>query len=250
MFYLCGFSKTSFSLLLSKIILYFTGRDEPTKESLGNYLLIYEIFIIIWITFGLGYVLMIILAISDGLRKPASKVAKKLAKAEKVVLEKVLHEVVILKRSRKGHHPVNNPNVSEVGEVSPDGLSFQNDAFKEETLPTSAEDSDVTELFEEMNHDTITSLRHFVDSAMRSKRHSFHYQGSVKSSHESITAASVHGDNTSPASSSASSAKSNWRRLMPRRFSLRSKFSIIVLKVTTGKAHFPCLPVATRVMPQ
>ena len=207
-----------------------SGRDEGTKSKLGNYLYIYETFVIIWITFGLGYVLMIILAISDGLKKPAAKVAKKLRKAEKVVLEKVLNEVVALKR--RNHQNVNEQrNTADVS----DGLSFHNDAF--EVTPSNTGNSDVSDLIEEMNQDTITSLRNFVDSASqyhRKRRHSPNLYihsttaSSITSSNDSITtsgggkSASVHGDNNVIASSAASS---NWRRLMPRKLSLRSKLA-------------------------
>ena len=85
---------------------------------------VYETFVVIWITFGLGYVLMIIMAISDGLKKPASKVAKGFRKAEKVLLEKVLTEVVALKTATR-----RNQNVNTSADVS-DGLSFHNAAFE------------------------------------------------------------------------------------------------------------------------
>ena len=206
-----------------------SGRDEGTKSKLGNYLYIYETFVIIWITFGLGYVLMIILAISDGLKNPAAKVAKKLRKAEKVVLEKVLTEVVALKR--RNHQNVNEQrNTADVS----DGLSFHNDAF--EVTPSNTGNSDVSDLIEEMNQDTITSLRNFVDSASqyhRKRRHSPNLcihsttASSITSSNDSIStsggagkSASVHGDNNVIAS-----ASSNWRRLMPRNLSLRSKLA-------------------------
>ena len=73
------------------------GRDEGTKEKLGNYLYVYEVFVVIWIIFGLGYVFMIIGELMEGLRAPAKKAVKKLKKAEKVILERVLHEIVVMK---------------------------------------------------------------------------------------------------------------------------------------------------------
>ena len=111
---------------------------------------------------------MIIMAISDGLKKPASKVAKGFRKAEKVLLEKVLTEVVALKTATR-----RNQNVNTSADVS-DGLSFHNAAF--EATPNTV-NSDVSDLIEEMNQDTITSLRNFVDSGSQyhQKRHSHHY---------------------------------------------------------------------------
>ena len=167
---------------------------------------------------------MIIMAISDGLKKPASKVAKGFRKAEKVLLEKALTEVVALKTATR-----RNQNVNTSADVS-DGLSFHNAAF--EATPNTV-NSDVSDLIEEMNQDTITSLRNFVDSASQyhhRKRHSHHYihsttGSSITSSNDSIStsggagkSASVHGDNNVIAS-----ASSNWRRLVPRKLSLRSK---------------------------
>ena len=210
----------------------FLGRDEGTKANLGNYLYVYETFVVIWITFGLGYVLMIIMAISDGLKKPASKVAKGFRKAEKVLLEKVLTEVVALKTATR-----RNQNVNTSADVS-DGLSFHNAAF--EATPNTV-NSDVSDLIEEMNQDTITSLRNFVDSASQyhRKRHSHHYihsttASSITSSNDSIStsggagkSASVHGDNNVIAS-----ASSNWRRFVPRKLSLRSKLLSLSFKHT------------------
>ena len=75
----------------------FSGRDDATREKLGDFLYVYEIFVVIWIIFGLGYVFMIIGELMEGLRSPARKAAKKLRKARKVILERVLHEVVLIK---------------------------------------------------------------------------------------------------------------------------------------------------------
>ena len=43
---------------------------------------------------------MIIGVIADGLKKPARKAAKKLAKAEKAILARVLQEIVVIKSSK------------------------------------------------------------------------------------------------------------------------------------------------------
>ena len=137
-----------------------------------------------------------------------------------------------LVEAAKNHQNVNEQrNTADVS----DGLSFHNDAF--EVTPSNTGNSDVSDLIEEMNQDTITSLRNFVDSASqyhRKRRHSPNLYihsttaSSITSSNDSITtsgggkSASVHGDNNVIASSAASS---NWRRLMPRKLSLRSKLA-------------------------
>ena len=95
-----------------------------------------------------------------------------------------------------------------------------------------ATNSDVSDLIEEMNHDTITSLRNFVESAYYVKRASYQTQSnSTKSnSNDSINAgskaASIHGDQTSTSNSSG------WRRLLPRKLSLRSKSIILCILKT------------------
>ena len=101
---------------------------------------------------------------------------------------------------RRNHQNVNEQrNTADVS----DGLSFHNDAF--EVTPSNTGNSDVSDLIEEMNQDTITSLRNFVDSASQyhRKRHSHHYiQSSITSSNDSIStsggavkSASVHDEN-------------------------------------------------------
>ena len=53
--------------------------------------------IIIWILFGLGYIFMIVTVITDGISKPARKAAKKLAEAEKVMLARIVKEIILKK---------------------------------------------------------------------------------------------------------------------------------------------------------
>ena len=64
---------------------------------MGGFKYVYLVFTVVWIIFGLGYVFMIIGVITDGLKAPAKKAAKKLAKAEKAVIAKVLQEIVLIK---------------------------------------------------------------------------------------------------------------------------------------------------------
>lgn len=66
-------------------------------DRLGNWDIVYEIGLIVWIIFGLGYIFMIINVITDGLKKPARKAAKRLRKAEKVMVARILQEIVIMK---------------------------------------------------------------------------------------------------------------------------------------------------------
>ena len=54
-------------------------------------------YLIIWILFGLGYIFMIISVITDGIKTPARKAVKKLAEAEKVMLARIVREIVLKK---------------------------------------------------------------------------------------------------------------------------------------------------------
>ena len=47
--------------------------------------------------FGLGYIFMIISVITDGIKTPARKAVKKLAEAEKVMLARIVWEIVLKK---------------------------------------------------------------------------------------------------------------------------------------------------------
>ena len=53
--------------------------------------------LIIWILFGLGYLFMIVSVITDGIKTPARKAIKKLAEAKKVILARILREIMLKK---------------------------------------------------------------------------------------------------------------------------------------------------------
>ena len=76
---------------------YFAGRDPAVLEKLGNWKVLYETVIVAWIIFGLGYVIMIINIIADGLKAPAKKIARKIHKTEKAIYAKVLQELILIK---------------------------------------------------------------------------------------------------------------------------------------------------------
>ncbi len=63
-------------------------------DRLGGWDIVYEIGLVVWIIFGLGYIFMIITVISDGLKRPARKAAKRLKRAEKVMVSRILHEIL------------------------------------------------------------------------------------------------------------------------------------------------------------
>ncbi len=150
-----------------------TGRDKNVLDKMGDYKVIYEIAVVVWIIFGLGYVFMIINVISQGMKAPARRAAKRLALAEKALMAKVLEELVVIKSDKRSKPET---EVIEGGEDVPDqdpmallnSQGFKNEAYTEspvrETAPN-AKKANVDEMIEEMNHDTITSLRNFVTSA-------------------------------------------------------------------------------------
>ena len=95
------FSNYNLSILLCNnnyIIFIFLGKDQAVLNGLGEWgQHFYEIGVVTWIIFGLGYLFMIIQIISEGLRAPAKRVVKKmrkLTKAEKSVLSKIFHELI------------------------------------------------------------------------------------------------------------------------------------------------------------
>ena len=91
-----NFSKY-FMYILTQNVNYFPGRDPAVLEKLGNWKVLYETIVVAWIIFGLGYVIMIINIIADGLKAPAKKIARKLHKTEKAIYAKVLQELILIK---------------------------------------------------------------------------------------------------------------------------------------------------------
>ena len=83
----------------NKFIFYEPGRDQATLDELGSWAIVYEIMLMIWITFGLGYLVMLISLITKSLRKPAKRAAKTFKKAEKILVDRIINEIVIM-RSR------------------------------------------------------------------------------------------------------------------------------------------------------
>ena len=71
-------------------IVIISGREEDVLDRLGNWQVVYEIGMIVWIVFGLGYIFMIITVIADALRKPARKAAKTFNARRKVMMTKIL----------------------------------------------------------------------------------------------------------------------------------------------------------------
>ena len=82
------------------------GKDQAVLNGLGEWgQHFYEIGVVTWIIFGLGYLFMIIQIISEGLRAPAKRVVRKIrkiTKAEKSDLLKILHELIRSKVSTPG----------------------------------------------------------------------------------------------------------------------------------------------------
>jgi hypothetical protein len=57
--------------------------------------------------FGLGYIFMIVGIITDGISTPARKAAKKLAEAEKIMIEKIIRELIMLRKAKARYYLIN-----------------------------------------------------------------------------------------------------------------------------------------------
>ncbi len=79
-----------------------SGRYESVLDDLGNWDVVYQIALIVWIVFGLGYVFMIVGVIAENLKKPARSAARRFRKAEKAMTSKILQEIVIMKTTVGG----------------------------------------------------------------------------------------------------------------------------------------------------
>ena len=164
-----------------------------------NWRIVYEIFIFIWVLFGLGYLFMIITVISDGLSFPAKQAAKKLKTAERQLVTKILTEVMnrrgmkadtldgMFERKVTNITLVNEYDEDEnqaVTDAAPPHNVNQEEANTEGDAEVSASDagivvesknhmnstSSVDGFLEELNHDTITSLHNFMSSALYVQR--------------------------------------------------------------------------------
>lgn len=75
----------------------FLGRDQEVLKKLGGWGIVYEIGLIVWIIFGLGYLIMIISNITMSLQKPARKAAKGIKMAEKVMFTRIFQEILVMR---------------------------------------------------------------------------------------------------------------------------------------------------------
>jgi len=76
---------------------WFLGRDESVLEDLSNWDIVYEIGLVVWIIFGLGYIFMVIAVITEALRKPAKSAARRFKRGRRAMMARVLTEVVNMK---------------------------------------------------------------------------------------------------------------------------------------------------------
>eukprot|EP00094_Tigriopus_californicus_P008119 TCALIF_07815-PA protein Name:"Similar to Ork1 Open rectifier potassium channel protein 1 (Drosophila melanogaster)" AED:0.05 eAED:0.03 QI:539/0.87/0.66/1/0.87/0.88/9/102/639 len=81
---------------------YVAGRDQEVVKKLGGWGIVYEIGLIVWIVFGLGYLIMIISNITMSLQKPARKAAKRIKMAEKVMVSRIIHEILVMRSKGSG----------------------------------------------------------------------------------------------------------------------------------------------------
>ena len=91
------------------VFILFTGRDPEVLARLGNWKIVYEISLVVWIIFGLGYIFMIITIITDSMRKPARSAAKRFRKAEKVMVTRILDEILEIKAKKVRNHLLKMP---------------------------------------------------------------------------------------------------------------------------------------------
>ena len=143
---------------------------------------LYEVLIIIWIIFGLGYIFMVISLLTSGFIAPAKKAAQKFREAEKQLMTKIMHEVVALR------HRNYQQNLDESGlQIS---VQSRNPAAEHESTHGQLSDQElspnagsahdvadglvngvsVKQFLDDLNHDTITSLHQFMTSAMTVRR--------------------------------------------------------------------------------
>ena len=90
------------------MFLLFLGKDPVVLKSLGYWEYLYEAAVIVWIIFGLGYVIMIINIIADGLKAPARKIKTFATKTEKAIMSKIFEEIVIIKSKVRYCNPTNS----------------------------------------------------------------------------------------------------------------------------------------------
>ena len=155
-----------------------TGNNQDTLNAIGYWEYVYLAGVFIWIVFGLGYIFMIIGIIADGIKEPAKKAVKKLAQAEKVILSKVLQEIVDIKEGKQSENQMTvaeeNGNFQNFQSISAT-KGLKNDANNltpnhnntTNNFPQSNKVTEVhvQEMIEELNDSTITSLHKFVESA-------------------------------------------------------------------------------------
>ena len=79
---------------------------------MGNWAEFYQACLMIWITFGLGYVFMLIAIIAEGLQKPARSAAKRFKARRRMAMGKVVEELTKMKEEEAARR------VSSIGKQS------------------------------------------------------------------------------------------------------------------------------------
>jgi hypothetical protein len=70
------------------------GRSSEVVDRLGNWNIVYELGLIVWIIFGLGYLFMIVDMLATAIRKPGRRAAKGIRAAERIMMTRVIKEIV------------------------------------------------------------------------------------------------------------------------------------------------------------
>lgn len=98
---------------------YVAGRDQEVLKKLGGWGIVYEIGLIVWIIFGLGYLIMIISNITMSLQKPARKAAKGIKMAEKVMFTRIFQEILVMRSKGSAEKLYDNEPRARISDSDP-----------------------------------------------------------------------------------------------------------------------------------
>lgn len=100
---------------------------------MGNWKVVYEIGLVVWIVFGLGYIFMLIQVIADSLRKPARKAAKGIKKEGTVLFTMIFSQFIRSKTSGRSSVVTSEADEEETREVEDDDSEEENTRAIEDT---------------------------------------------------------------------------------------------------------------------
>jgi len=110
--------------------------------------LVYEVFIIVWIVFGLGYILMVINLVTDAYKKSYQKAASALRPSDKQLISTVLREVLARRQNQAAPKGDSMDAVDNAVNLNDDVEAFIDEV-------------------EHINDATMTSFYQFITTAVR-----------------------------------------------------------------------------------